>query len=80
MAPQKTSAKTGSGRLAIIAGPGSCAVSVDGVSRGSTPLPVIELAAGPHKIECAPATGKAKTVNVTVSEGASARYKFALDD
>jgi serine/threonine-protein kinase len=78
---QKNAPKTnGNGRLAIVASPGSCAVSVDGVSRGSTPLPVIELAAGPHRIECAPANGKAKTVNVTVSEGASARYKFALDD
>ncbi|HEX3772451.1 MAG TPA: serine/threonine-protein kinase [Polyangiaceae bacterium] len=81
VAPQRTASKaSGNGRLAIVASPGSCAVSVDGVSRGSTPLPVIELAAGPHKIECAPPSGKAKTVNVTVSEGASARYKFSLDD
>jgi serine/threonine protein kinase len=78
---QKNAPKSnGNGRLMIVAGPGSCAVSVDGVSRGSTPLPGIELAAGPHRIECSPATGKPKTVNVTVSEGASARYKFSLDD
>jgi serine/threonine protein kinase len=80
MAPQKSAKASGSGRLAIVASPGSCAVWVDGVSRGSTPLPVIELAAGPHKIECSPPSGKAKTVNVTVSDGASARYKFSLDD
>jgi serine/threonine-protein kinase len=78
---QKNAPKSnGNGRLMIVASPGSCAVSVDGVSRGSTPLPGIELAAGPHRIECSPATGKPKTVNVTVSEGASARYKFSLDD
>jgi len=78
---QKNAPKAnGNGRLAIVASPGSCAVSVDGVSRGSTPLPSIELAAGPHRIECSPASGKAKTVSVTVSEGASARYKFSLDD
>ncbi|HEY5145771.1 MAG TPA: serine/threonine-protein kinase [Polyangiaceae bacterium] len=78
---QKNAPKTnGNGRLMIVASPGSCAVSVDGVSRGTTPLPTIELAAGPHRIECSPPSGKAKTVNVTVSEGAAARYKFSLDD
>jgi eukaryotic-like serine/threonine-protein kinase len=71
---------TGSGRLAIVASPGNCAVSIDGVAHGLTPLGGVELAAGPHKIECAPPTGKAKTVSVTISEGASARYRFSLED
>jgi serine/threonine-protein kinase len=70
----------GSGRLAIVASPGQCAVSIDGVARGSTPLGAVELTVGPHRIDCAPATGKAKTVSVTISDGASARYKFSFDD
>jgi hypothetical protein len=76
-APSKGS---GNGRLAIVASPGNCTVSIDGVSRGLTPLGGVELPAGPHRIECAPSTGKAKTVSVTISEGASARYRFSLDD
>jgi serine/threonine-protein kinase len=70
----------GSGRLAIIASPGACSVTVDGVARGMTPLGGIELPAGPHRIDCAPPSGKPKSVNVTISEGASARYKFSLED
>jgi serine/threonine-protein kinase len=70
----------GNGRLAIIASPGACSVSVDGVARGMTPLGGIELPAGPHRIDCAPPSGKPKSVNVTISEGASARYKFSLED
>jgi serine/threonine protein kinase len=76
-APPKSN---GNGRLAILASPGNCAVSIDGVARGTTPLGSIELPAGPHRIDCAPPSGKSKTVNVTVSEGASARYKFAIDE
>ncbi len=70
----------GNGRLAIVASPGNCSVSVDGVARGTTPLGGLELPAGPHRIDCAPPSGKSKTVSVTISEGASARYKFSLDD
>jgi hypothetical protein len=70
----------GSGRLAIVASPGSCSVSIDGVSRGLTPVAGVELTAGLHKIECTPPVGRAKTVSVTISDGASARYKFALED
>jgi hypothetical protein len=53
---------------------------VDGVARGTTPLGGLELPAGAHRIDCAPPSGRAKTVNLTISEGASARYKFSLDD
>jgi eukaryotic-like serine/threonine-protein kinase len=70
----------GNGRLVIVASPGSCAISVDGVARGTTPLGALELTAGPHRIDCAPANGRAKSVSVTISEGASARYKFSLED
>jgi serine/threonine protein kinase len=70
----------GNGRLAIVASPGACSVSVDGVARGMTPVGGIELPAGPHRIDCAPPSGKPRSVNVTISEGASARYKFSLED
>jgi serine/threonine-protein kinase len=75
-----TAKGTGNGRLAIVASPGNCSVSVDGVARGTTPLGGLELPAGPHRIDCAAPSGKSKTVSVTISEGASARYKFSLDD
>jgi serine/threonine protein kinase len=75
-----TSKGAGNGRLAIVASPGSCSVSVDGAARGVTPIAGLELPAGPHRIECAPPSGKPKTVSVTISEGASARYRFSLDE
>jgi serine/threonine-protein kinase len=77
-APPKVQA--GNGRLQIVSSPGPCSVSVDGVSRGTTPLGGLELPAGAHRIDCAPALGRAKSVNLTISDGASARYKFSLDD
>jgi eukaryotic-like serine/threonine-protein kinase len=76
-APAKSN---GVGRLAVVASPGNCAVSIDGVARGTTPLGGLELPAGPHRIDCSPPSGKPKTVNVTISEGASARYKFSIDE
>jgi serine/threonine protein kinase len=76
-APAKSN---GIGRLAVVASPGNCAVSIDGVARGTTPLGGLELPAGPHRIDCSPPSGKPKTVNVTISEGASARYKFSIDE
>ncbi len=70
----------GNGRLAIVSTPTPCSVSVDGVARGVTPTGALELTAGAHRIDCAPAAGKAKSVNLTITEGASARYKFSLED
>jgi serine/threonine protein kinase len=78
-APAKTPG-SGIGRLHIVSSPGSCSVSVDGVSRGVTPVAGIELNAGAHRIECVPPSGKAKSVNLTIVEGASARYKFSFDE
>jgi serine/threonine protein kinase len=68
------------GRLSVVSNPGSCAVSVDGVSHGTTPLPAFDVSAGPHRIECSPPTGKSKSVNVVVAEGSAAHYNFALDE
>jgi serine/threonine-protein kinase len=74
------SASKGSGRLSIAASPGHCAVSIDGVARGATPLAAFEVSAGTHRVECVTAAGKARTASVSVSEGAATHYKFSLDE
>jgi len=73
-------AATTKGRLSVASNPGSCSVSVDGVPHGATPMPSFEVSAGPHRIECAPPNGKARSANVIVSEGGAAHYSFALDE
>ena len=70
----------GSGRLNVAASPGWCTITIDGKEHGPTPLASIDLAAGPHQIVCKPATGKARTASVIVQDGASSKYRFALDD
>jgi serine/threonine-protein kinase len=70
----------GNGRLSIAAAPGRCAVSVDGVQRGTTPLAAVELPAGAHRVECVVPGGRTRSANVNVAEGTAAHYKFALDD
>jgi serine/threonine-protein kinase len=80
VAPRGASAGKGNGRLTIVSGPGSCAVSVDGVSHGSTPLASLEVTAGVHRVDCVPAGGKPKSTSVAVVEGAATRYNFALDE
>jgi serine/threonine-protein kinase len=66
------------GKLTVAATPGACAVSVDGVARGETPVPSLELSPGIHRVECVPHGGAAQSVKVLVSEGAEAHYQFAL--
>ena len=70
----------GSGRLNLAASPGWCTITIDGKEHGPTPLASIDLPAGPHQIVCKPATGKARTASVIVQDGASSKYRFALDD
>jgi hypothetical protein len=70
----------GNGRLSIVAGPGWCAVTVDGTSKGVTPLSAFELPAGTHKVDCQPPNGKVRTANVNVAEGTAAHYRFPLDE
>ena len=70
----------GSGRLNVAASPGWCTITIDGKEHGPTPLASIDLPAGPHQIVCKPATGKARTASVIVQDGASSKYRFALDD
>jgi eukaryotic-like serine/threonine-protein kinase len=68
------------GKLSINASPGSCSVSIDGVKSGATPLIGMEIQTGLHRLECAPASGRTKTANVNVSEGATTHYRFALEE
>jgi serine/threonine-protein kinase len=68
------------GRLSVASNPGSCAVSVDGVPHGPTPLASFEVSAGPHRIECSPPSGRPRSANVIVVEGTAAHYNFALDE
>lgn len=78
-AKNATPVARGSGRLNVAASPGWCTITIDGTEHGPTPLAGVDLPAGPHRIVCKPATGKARTANVVVQDGASAKYRFALD-
>jgi serine/threonine-protein kinase len=68
------------GKLSVNASPGSCSVSIDGVTRGATPLTGMLITPGVHRLECAAASGRTKTANVNVSEGGTTHYRFAMDD
>jgi serine/threonine-protein kinase len=70
----------GNGRLSIIASPGWCAVSVDGVQRGVTPLATFELPAGAHRLDCVSPSGKTRTASINVAEGTATHYRFTLEE
>jgi serine/threonine-protein kinase len=70
----------GIGHLSVAAAPGWCAISVDGIKQGPTPIASLELAAGSHRLECTPPGGHTRTASVVVNDGVTAKYKFALDD
>jgi len=72
-------AATGLGKLMVGAAPGWYEVVLDGVPRGATPLPPLDVPTGPHEVECRPPGGKARVAKVTVQDGATAHYKFALE-
>jgi serine/threonine-protein kinase len=69
----------GHGRLIVSASPGWCIVTVDGVSKGPTPLPALDLSAGTHHLRCEAPGKKPKTVSLIITEAAAANYKFTLD-
>jgi hypothetical protein len=69
----------GTGRLLIGASPGWCAISVDGMKRGPTPLPAIDLSPGLHVIRCDSPNGKTKTDSIYIKDGATARHRFTID-
>jgi serine/threonine-protein kinase len=70
----------GMGRVLITAAPGSCLVAIDGQAHGSTPLPPINLPAGPHTVSCSTPSGNVKTMTVSSVDGVSSRYRFNLLD
>jgi serine/threonine-protein kinase len=74
-APQ---APVGTGKLNVGASGGWCNVTVDGAPRGATPVAGLELSAGPHRVTCTTADGKAQQATVTVPTDGTARYKFTL--
>jgi hypothetical protein len=69
----------GTGRIMIGASPGWCTVSVDGVKQGPTPLPAMDLSAGVHQLRCESPSGKAKSAQITIQDGATSRYKFSVE-
>ena len=74
-----TVSATGSGRVSVSANPGWCALAIDGVSRGPTPIAGLELTAGPHQLVCTPQNGKPHSMTVTVLDGTTSKYKFAVE-
>jgi serine/threonine-protein kinase len=70
--------KGGNGHLSILSQPSPCVISVDGVTRGQTPLPMLELPEGAHVIECTPAKGRVQSTKLTVQGGASDKFVFAV--
>ena len=68
----------GKGKLNVGASGGWCNVTVDGAGRGATPVAGLELSAGPHRVTCTTAEGKAQTATVTVPADGTARHKFTL--
>ena len=69
----------GRGRLIVSASPGWCVVTVDGVLKGPTPLPALDLSAGTHHLRCEAPGKKPKAVSLIITEAAAANYKFTLD-
>ncbi|HXX69132.1 MAG TPA: serine/threonine-protein kinase [Polyangiaceae bacterium] len=77
VAPHGSAARAkGTGRLTITAKGGKCWMTIDGASRGATPLRAIELTAGIHQIDCSRPGERARTVSVAISEGNDAYYQF----
>jgi serine/threonine-protein kinase len=80
LATRGSSTPRGNARLSIVASPGWCSVSVDGIPRGVTPLASFELSAGVHKVDCVPPSGKPKSASITVADGGAARYNFTIQE
>lgn len=74
-APSAAGSKPRPGRVAIGSTPVSCMLTVDGVKRGPTPIPVLELTPGPHKLLCI-AKGKSQEHSFNVAAGMSNRHVF----
>jgi hypothetical protein len=77
-APQLPSPFTGTGSLQVTTMPDGAAVTVDGTSRGSTPLTVPGLAAGSHTVRLAKAGFTDYTGTLTLSGGKTTLLNITL--
>jgi serine/threonine protein kinase len=68
------------GRLSVASMPSWCALSVDGILHGLTPVASFDLTPGTHRLDCVPPSGKTKSTTVSVTEGGEAHYQFVLED
>lgn len=73
------SAKGRRGTLSVSAQPGSCAITVDGVKQGGTPIEKLDLSAGDHAVECTVPGGKPRRTTVHIHEGSLTKYRFLLE-
>jgi len=69
----------GMGRLVLSAAPVACAMSVDGTPKGNTAMASVDLAPGAHQLRCEVPGKPARTASITLTEGQTLKYKFALD-
>lgn len=65
------------GRASITSTGSTCAIAIDGVSSGSTPLEAVELGAGAHAIACTRGANAPKVQNVTIAADQTTRVVFA---
>jgi eukaryotic-like serine/threonine-protein kinase len=79
-ASARSAAPKGTGKLSVLSTPMPCAISVDGVSRGSTPIASVDLSSGVHHLDCVSPNGKSKSASIAVVEGGATRYSFAFDE
>ncbi len=76
--PPPPPAPAGNGKLNVGASGGWCNVSVDGVSKGATPVAQLQLSAGAHHLACTTPEGKTMYASVSVAADATTRYKFSI--
>ena len=76
--PAQTPQPTGTGKINVGASPGWCNITIDGITRGATPVAGIELPAGPHKVTCTAPDHSPMTTTVVVPADGTARYRFSL--
>jgi serine/threonine-protein kinase len=74
------SAPKATGHLSVAASPGWCSIAVDGVKQGDTPIAGLALSAGTHRVDCSPPKGKLRSATLTIQDGVTSKYKFALDE
>jgi hypothetical protein len=67
-----------SGTVVAVAVGGLCKFSVDGESKGEAPTLRLSVPPGTHKVVCATRKGKPKSMDLSVSAGATALATFTV--